>query len=349
MKKIIAIILALVMLMSFAACSAPSDTTETPSTTPEASTQTEENASDVEVADESENEEFLVGLAFGALDLTPQILSENIIAICKEKGWEYTMTNADQDPSKLLSDVESLCQLGCDVICVRGITDDSMTPVQEACKEAGIPLIALSVVDQDGEYLTLCCDTTEAGADACAEWYAQYIQDHPDQEYNAGFVVGDYSFEAALCRWTYVRDVEGSNELANGEANWGAPNAMTLVEDWIKTYPEMNVIGSSSDEMTVGVIQALQDAGKSPDDYIVMSYDALDIMQDYILEGWCDASVGLDLEKHARTVCDILQKVKDGDTSSVEKLTKAYSIWMCTSENLQGILDGTAEKVYYEY
>ena len=72
-------------------------------------------------------------------------------------------------------------------------------------------------------------------------------------------------------------------------------------------------------------------------------------LPDYILEGWCDASVGLDLEKHARTVCDILQKVKDGDTSSVEKLTKAYSIWMCTSENLQGILDGTAEKVYYEY
>ena len=84
MKKIIAIILALVMLMSFAACSASSDTTETPSTTPEASTQTEENASDVEVADESENEEFLVGLAFGALDLTPQSLSENIIAICMD-------------------------------------------------------------------------------------------------------------------------------------------------------------------------------------------------------------------------------------------------------------------------
>ena len=336
MKKIIAIILAFVMLMSFAACSASPATTKAQSNAP-----SEENVSDVKTTDDGDNK-FLVGLAFGALDLTPQILSENIIAICKEKGWEYTMTNADQDPSKLLSDVESLCQLGCDVICVRGITDDSMTPVQEACKEAGIPLIALSVVDQDGEYLTLCCDTTEAGADACAEWYAQYIQDHPDQEYNAGFVVGDYSYEAALCRWTYVRDVEGSNELANGEANWGAPNAMTLVEDWIKTYPEMNVIGSSSDEMTVGVIQALQDAGKSPD-------DALDIMQDYILEGWCDASVGLDLEKHARTVCDILQKVKDGDTSSVEKLTKAYSIWMCTSENLQGILDGTAEKVYYEY
>ena len=343
MKKIIAIILAFVMLMSFAACSASPATTEALSNAP-----SEENVSDVKTTDDGDNK-FLVGLAFGALDLTPQILSENIIAICKEKGWEYTMTNADQDPSKLLSDVESLCQLGCDVICVRGITDDSMTPIQEACKEAGIPLIALSVVDQDGEYLTLCCDTTEAGADACAEWYAQYIQDHPEQEYNAGFVVGDYSFEAALCRWIYVRDVDGSNELANGEANWGAPNAMTLVEDWIKTYPEMNVIGSSSDEMTVGVIQALQDAGKSPDDYIVMSYDALDIMQDYILEGWCDASVGLDLEKHARTVCDVLQKVKDGDTSSVEKLTKAYSIWMCTSENLQDILDGKAEIVYYEY
>lgn len=217
MKKIIAIILAFVMLMSFAACSASPATTKAQSNAP-----SEENVSDVKTTDDGDNK-FLVGLAFGALDLTPQILSENIIAICKEKGWEYTMTNADQDPSKLLSDVESLCQLGCDVICVRGITDDSMTPVQEACKEAGIPLIALSVVDQDGEYLTLCCDTTEAGADACAEWYAQYIQDHPDQEYNAGFVVGDYSYEAALCRWTYVRDVEGSNELANGEANWGLP------------------------------------------------------------------------------------------------------------------------------
>ena len=102
MKKIIAIILAFVMLMSFAACSDSPATTEALSNAP-----SEENVSDVKTTDDGDNK-FLVGLAFGALDLTPQILSENIIAICKEKGWEYTMTNADQDPSKLLSDVESL-------------------------------------------------------------------------------------------------------------------------------------------------------------------------------------------------------------------------------------------------
>ena len=248
------------------------------------------------------------------------------------------MTNADQDPSKLLSDVESLCQLGCDVICVRGITDDSMTPIQEACKEAGIPLIALSVVDQDGEYLFFAAIQRKLALLLVQSGMRNIFRITRNRNTMLALLLVTIPSKQLFADGLMLGTLMEVTNLPMVKPTGGAPNAMTLVEDWIKTYPEMNVIGSSSDEMTVGVIQALQDAGKSPDDYIVMSYDALDIMQDYILEGWCDASVGLDLEKHARTVCDILQKVKDGDTSSVEKTDEGLLHLMCTSENLQDIL-----------
>ena len=339
MKKLIAIMLAAIMLVSMLVGCSSNKSSE--NDTPEEPTPSNNSAAD---------DEFMVGLAFGALDLTPQILSENIIRICEENGWKYTMTNADQDSSKLLSDVESLCQMGCDVIICRGITDDTTAPIIDACYEAGIPLMLLStyVESMSDKYLTLCNDTLDAAADMLAEWFQEYIDDHPG-EYKVGYVVGDYSLESALCRWTTIRDKTDSVELVNGEGNWVASDAMSLVEDWLQTYPDMNVICSSSDEMTVGVIQALQDAGKNPDDFLVLSFDALDVMTEYIEQGWCDASAGIDLEKQARTICDICQKVKDGDTDDIAKVMPAYALYMCTTDNVTAIKNGTVEIDYYIY
>ena len=349
MKRILTIFLALLLTVSMlAGCGASQ--TDAPSAG-DSSGNTDTSSTD---AGDSAKEDFLVGVAFGAFDATPQLLYAALEEQFKELGWNYTMTNADQDPSKLLSDVENLCQLQCDVIYVRGITDDTMPPIIEACERAGIPLICIAVgcEEMSDRYITLCSDPSDAGADLLGYWFQEYVKANPG-EYNVGYVVGDYSYESALCRWTNVRDLNPDTvELVHGEGNWVASDAMTLVEDWLQTYPEMNVICSSSDEMSIGIIQALQAAGKNPDDYLLMSFDGLDIMDDYVKEGWCDATVAIDNSMTAKRIIEITKMVYEGDHSSLdalESVTPTYSNYMLTTDNIQGIKNGTVEKDYYIY
>lgn len=303
-------------------------------------------------AETEDGNQFFLALAYGALDMTPKVQSDKIIAMAEELGWRTQITNADQDPSKLLSDVESLCEMKPDVIICRGITDNSMPQIVEVCKNAGVPLILQSITasGMEDDFLTFATDPISAAGEMIGEYLESYCQENTDVTANVGYVVGDYNLEMALPRWTSCEEkASDANTLVDAEGNWVASDAMTVTEDWIQKYPEMNVIVSCSDEMTIGVIQALQAAGKSPDDYLILSYDALEVMQPYIQEGWCDASAGLDLQKQAEVLIDLCKKIQAGEMDSIEKLTPFNSLYLMTTDNADGIISGEAAIEYYEY
>ncbi len=301
---------------------------------------------------DSDDDQFFLALAYGALDITPKAQSEAIVEMAEELGWKTQITNADQDPSKLISDVESLCQMKPDVIVCRGISDNSMPQIVDICKAADVPLIlqSLTAEGREDDFLTFATDPNEAAGEMIGGYLQEWIEANPDIEANVGYVVGDYSLETALPRWTSCEEVAvGANTLVDAEGNWVASDAMNVTEDWIQKYPQMNVIVSCSDEMTVGVIQALQAAGKRPDDYLILSYDALEVMHPYIEEGWCDASAGLDLQKQAEVIIELCQKVQNGEEDTIEKYTPFNSLYLMTTENAEGIISGTEEIEYYEY
>jgi ABC-type sugar transport system substrate-binding protein len=354
MKRLISILLVVLMVaISVAGCAQQSpsasveESTETKTTSETTSEEPAESA--IEPAGE---EPFLLGLAYGSLDITPKQQCDKITALCDEIGWKYIVTNADQDPSKLIADVEALCEKKPDAIFCRGINDASMPAIVEVCAAADIPLVLTSIAatGYEDQYLTYCNDPLIAGGELMAKYLNDWLDADSTRVAKVGYVVGDYNLEAALPRWTAVRDgCPRAESLVDAEGKWTAAGAMTVTEDWLQKYPEMNVIVSSSDEMTVGVIQALQSAGKSPDDYLVLSYDALDIMYDYIKEGWCDASAGLDLQKQAEVFVDLCKKIQSGDTADIEPVTYMHSLFLMSTENIEGIISGETPIEYYEY
>lgn len=346
-KAIAAIMCALMTGSIMAGCSSSDSSSETSNI----SEATQAENSSGEAGSEMEGQ-FFLALAYGALDMTPKVQSDKIIAMAEELGWKTQITNADQDPSKLLSDVESLCQMRPDAIVCRGITDNSMPQIVEVCKEAGIPLILQSITasGMEEDFLTFATDPIPSAGEMIGEYLESYCQENLDITINVGYVVGDYSLEMALPRWTSCEEkAVDANTLVDAEGNWVASDAMTVTEDWIQKYPEMNAIVSCSDEMTIGVIQALQAAGKSPDDYLILSYDALEVMQPYIQDGWCDASAGLDLQKQAEVIIDLCKKIQAGDTDSIEKFTPFNSLYLMTTDNIEGIVSGEESIKYYEY
>lgn len=350
-RKIVAAMMCVLVAGSILAGCSSSDSSSETSNASETTEATETEDSSGEAGSEAEDP-FFLALAYGALDMTPKVQSDKIIAMAEELGWKTQITNADQDPSKLLSDVESLCQMKPDVIVCRGITDNSMPQIVEVCKDAEIPLILQSITasGMEEDFLTFATDPIPSAGEMIGEYLESYCQENSDITVNVGYVVGDYSLEMALPRWTSCEEkAVDANTLVDAEGNWVASDAMTVTEDWIQKYPEMNAIVSCSDEMTIGVIQALQAAGKSPDDYLILSYDALEVMQPYIQDGWCDASAGLDLQKQAEVIIDLCKKIQAGETDSIEKFTPFNSLYLMTTDNVEGIVSGEEAIEYYEY
>ena len=354
MKRTLLVLVAVIMVLSICACSQNAPAADTDGSTNTQPTQdgTSQGSTDADVT---------IGLCYSALDLFAKKHADAHIALIEEAGWKYILTNADQDPSQQLADCESILQADPDIVMIRAAADDGLIGMLDACNAADVPVIFTAarpgMADGNYEeyaerYVTYLVDPLPAAPVMLAEHLNEWLEEDESRHAYAAYIYGDYSSTTALCRVDDIKnnvDPDRITHLVDNEGNWNAQDSMALVEDWLIKYPEMNVIVPSSDEMAIGVIQALQAAGKSPDDYWVCGYDAIDEMHDYIREGWCDISAGLDLQKEAAVAMDVFQKVLDGKEDEIEAVTYYYSLYPMTTENIDDILDGKIETPYYTY
>jgi len=373
MKKIFAIVLVVALAaMMMAACGTPE--TAPSADAPVADAPASADAStDAPAADDgapsadapaADDGEFFVGLAFGGLDATPTVLMNLLTAKMDELGWKYVVTNGDLDINKSYADLENLCQQKPDVIFARSVNDLANIRLVEIATEAGIPIMIMSnltVVDDkvgDPNYLGHVGDPELVRGVPLAEWVNDYCTNtNPGFVPKIGFLVGDIAIDAPglVERSIDIRDgltVEWEDVItAAADPAWSAAGGMKIAEDWMQKYPidELNTLLVWSDEMCVGVIQALQAAGKNPDDYLVLSYDGLPIIEEYVADGWVDATSALGLEKVADTVIGVAQKIKDGKRDEVDFMSYANSIYIMDTENVKGIVDGTQQPEYWDY
>ena len=326
MKKIVAIILTVMLLLS---CS-------------------------ISVAEEAVP---FIGLAFGAMDATPAALSAALSKKMDARGWKYLITNADQDSSKLLSDVDSLCQMKPDVIVCRMINDLVAPGIVDICNNYGVPCGFMSNADhfEELDYQFDTGDPESVRGYPLGIWLNQYCEEHPGFVPKIGVVVGDFSAEVCFGRTDNLTEICPQAEWvveAEADPKWTATGGMRIMEDWLQKYSidEMNTILVWSDEMCIGVLQVLQAAGKNPGDYLVMSYDGLELVFDSIEEGWLSATSGLNMDKVADGIMRICERIIEGDDFATDPVQYAYSVYLLDKNNLDDIKNGNIDKIeFFDY
>ena len=341
MKKVFCSILVIVLVVALAACTAP-PVTESEAPVSESAGESAEQPVTESAAEG--DDQFFVGLAFGGLDATPTVLMNFLTAKMDVLGWKYVVTNGDLDMNKYLADVESLCQQKPDMIMTRPVNDTANASIVPICDAAGIPVAFMSsaTVVEGYEYLGHVSDPELVRGVPLAEWLNAYVEANPGFVPKIGVIVGSAAIDSVgVCE----RSIDVFDNLtceyekvisAEADPNWMASGGMKVTEDWMQRYSldELNTILCWSDEMCVGVVQALQAAGKSPDDYLVMSYDGLPIVEDYVKEGWIDATSALGLEKQADVIIEFCRKFKDGEITEADFQTFANSIYVMDTTNI---------------
>lgn len=121
-------------------------------------------------------------------------------------------------------------------------------------------------------------------------------------------LMGEENHPAALMRTLDVKNVLAKYPemtLADSKTgNWQRNQAYKIVSDWIKNKVNFNILVANNDEMIIGGIMALKDAGLDPKRYFTGGIDATPDALREMAQGNLNVSVLQDAAGQARSAVD---------------------------------------------
>jgi len=251
MKKLLAVLLALAMILALGACGAK----KTEETKTEETTTT--TTAKVGLAVSTLNNPFFVTLVDGAK------------AKATELGVELTVADANDDTAKQTSDIEDLISKGIQVLIVNPVDSDAVAPAVEDAIAKGIKVIA---VDRVVNGVTVSCSIASDNV-AGAELAAKFLVEKAGEGAEAIELTGVPGASATNDRGKGFHNIADKSLKVVGSqtANFNREEGMSVMENLLQASPNVKCVFAHNDEMALGALEALN--GK---EVIVAGFDAND-------------------------------------------------------------------------
>lgn len=259
MKHFIAMMMALVMVFSLCACgqqAAPAAQVEAPAAEAESSAAEEP-------AEPAAKESYKIGYA--AATVQEGRWRRDIMAmekVCADLGnVELTVMDANNDAATQANQIENMIAMGCDAILLGCVDSDAAVSSVEACKEAGIPVIA-----QGREIYT---SELDAFNNFCWEDIGYAMGEEVMNigvEGNLAIIAGDSGTQIPVEMTTGFKNAT-KEKLDSGAlkvvfeqniTNWAPDGAMAAMENCLtQNNNDIAVVFCHNDGMAGGAIQAI--------------------------------------------------------------------------------------------
>jgi inositol transport system substrate-binding protein len=177
-------------------------------------------------------------------------------------GVELNIVAAQEKTDVQLGQVENFISQGVDAIVVIPVDTDAAGPMTEKAKAAGIPLVYVnrrpSDLPTDGTIPYVGSDSLYAGTVEM-----QALADLAGNKGNVVILIGDPANEAAVLRTKGCKDVAAERGMTISKeqaGNWYREEGLAIMENWIQSGDQIDVVCANNDEMALGAIQALKNA-----------------------------------------------------------------------------------------
>ena len=292
MKKLIAMLLALTMVLALAACGAsepaPAATEAAPAATEAAPAATE--AAPAAPADK------VITVGFAQVGHESDWRTANTKnyqeVFSAENGYDLIFVDCDNDNAVQIEAVRTSIQQGVDYIILAPIQSAGWESVLQEAKDAGIPVIVADrQVDADASMYDAFIGTDcYVEGELAGNWLAEYLN---GAEANILVIEGTIGSSAAIGR------TDGFNAVAANHPEWKILDSQSgdftqtggqeVLESYLKTYKgQFNVVVCQNDNEAYGAMDAMDAAGVTygiGGDVIIISYDATHDGLKYTLEG----------------------------------------------------------------
>ncbi|MGL5437121.1 MAG: sugar ABC transporter substrate-binding protein [Lachnospiraceae bacterium] len=332
MKRFAKVTLAMGTMLALAGCSG-GDATPTTTAAQEATTAAEA-AQAAQAAAPAANAGEGIKIGVSAPDLTNVFfiqIKDAMEASLTGENDEIIIQDAAGDQNKQMNDVADMINQGCDVICISAINSEGVRATLEACKEAGIPVIAFNTAVKNPELVkcTVVSDNKAAGK-MCAQALAAALDGKGkvvEITYSTTEVCYDRQagFEEELTNYPEIEIIQ-TRDVEKAKSDFSQP----VMVDFINANPQIDGVFTINDPTARGAIAALKEAGRLEQTKVV-AIDGSDEGKSFIRNGEMVASAAQDPENIGKTCVEMAYKLMNGETVEEKVVVPMYII---TADNV---------------
>jgi len=247
----------------------------------------------------------------------------------EENGYTLIFDDAQQKQENQIKAIRNFIQQEVDYIVLAPITETGWETVLQEAKDAGIPVIIVDrMIDVSDDTLF----TAWVGSNFLQEGYnaANWLAADLEEAGKSGETINIVTLQGTIGSSAQIGRTDGFNEIAATYSNWNILAQQTgeftqakgqeVMESFLKSYDDIDVVVAENDNMAFGAIDAIQAAGLTcgPDgDITIISFDAVSAAFDKMEEGLIDVDVECN-PLHGPRVAEIITALEAGET--VEKL-----------------------------
>lgn len=250
----------------------------------------------------------------------------------EENGFKFEMVDAQQKTDKQITAIRDFIQKDVDYIVLAPNTEAGWDTVLGEAKDAGIPVIIVDRMIQTSDDSLF---TAWVGSNFKQEGYDAVDALAKALEYK-GISPTEGEIKIVTLQGTMgssaqIGRTEGFAEKMEDYPNWvmldrqsgdfTQEKGQEVMESFLKSYPDIDVVIAENDNMAFGAINAIKAAGKTcgPEGEItIISFDAVKAAFEAMIDGDMDVSVECN-PLHGPRVREIIEKLEAGE--EVDKLS----------------------------
>jgi ribose transport system substrate-binding protein len=265
LKRTLLLVMAVVCLFAFAACSGAATPQESPKASASQAVQPSAPSSEAPSASSTGKKQFLIGMSQSYLGEPWRVAMNDQIAAAAKQYPEFNVvfSDAGQDNSKQVADVENFIQQKVDLLIISPNEAAPLTAVVKKAYDAGIPVIVLDrKVEGDAYTQFIGADNVVIGK-AAGEFVAKYLGDAggnvveikglegstPQKERHDGFMAG-------------IASNPNIKIIAAQNCDWLRDKAVTVMEAMLQANKKIDVVYGHNDPAAEGAYIAAKNAGR---------------------------------------------------------------------------------------
>lgn len=212
----------------------------------------------------------------------------------KHDDVEIKLSDANNDPARLLNDVETFIDQKVDALLVVPTDPNIIKVIGRKAQKAGIPLVIVNRKpnDADMQYITSYVGSDEIEGGRIQANYIVNALNGKDSQ--AIILMGILGLDATTKRTSGNKEIFSQHDnikvLSEQEGKWDRAKGLEIAENLLAAHKGLNVIVSNNDEMAIGAILASRKLGIKDEDIVIVGLDATPDALEYLGKG-LDATV----------------------------------------------------------
>ncbi|RFA34026.1 D-ribose ABC transporter substrate-binding protein RbsB [Virgibacillus dokdonensis] len=223
---------------------------------------------------EANNDKVKVGLSISTLNNPFFVtLRDGAESAAEEAGFEIVTSDAQNDPSTQLSDIEDLIQQDIDVLLVNPVDSEAVVTAVESANQADIPVITVDRSSEGGEIVTHIASDNVAGGEIAGEFIAEQLGEEGKIVELEGISGSSAARERGEGFHNIMDELDGMEIVAKQTADFDRTKGLSVMENIIQGTKDIDALFAHNDEMALGAIEALESQNML-EDVIVVGFDA---------------------------------------------------------------------------